>query len=259
MLRQSPFREINDTANAFNALVEALRALGRYVPRSLVRVAIQGAGSGPLEPMERQVSVLFTDIVGFTALAQAMTAPDVAKLLNEHLSVIGGAIDAEAGTIDKFIGDSMMAFWGAPEPCADHARRACRTAARIERLVEDANRDRRAEGKPPIRVRVGIHTGLVVVGDIGTPTRVNYTIIGDVVNAAERLEELARGVCDPIVEVCTLISEETARYLHDEDVRDDFALEPLGPHRLRGRDEPTIVFRLRALKDVTAPRRPGTG
>ncbi|HEX6011788.1 MAG TPA: adenylate/guanylate cyclase domain-containing protein, partial [Geminicoccaceae bacterium] len=136
------------------------------------------------------------------------------------------------GTVDKFLGDGMMAFWGAPVPQPDHAERAVRAAL----LIRD--RLARVEGSPPLRLRLGVHTGPALVGNIGARDRLNYTLVGDTVNVAQRLEQLGKEVApaDPIV---ILASDDAAAHAHGL-----CEVEPLGPRQLRGRDETVEVFRL---------------
>ena len=164
----------------------------------------------------------------------------LADLLNEHFALLNEAIEAEGGTIDKYIGDSVMAFWGAPEDQPDHAARACRAALQIAQALGDDNRRRQADGKAPIRLRIGIHSGTAVVGNIGAPGRVNYTLVGDTVNIAQRLEGLAKDVgVAPDADAVILVSEETQAELPS-----DFALDAEGQHELRGHSGTVAVYRL---------------
>ena len=229
--------ELNDLAASFNAMVKSLRLFGRYVPHSLVsRLISQGVGDVASE--EREMTVLFTDIAGFTGLSEGMAAADVARFINHHLTLLGECVEGEGGTIDKYIGDALMAFWGAPEIMHDHAEAACRAAIAIAEAVGKDNRAGAAAGRTPVRVRVGIHTGPLVVGDIGSPNRINYTVIGDTVNAAARLESLGKTI-DPKAEVIILISDAVKKQLPD-----GWATTALGRHSVHGRSEQIAVFRL---------------
>ena len=238
-LKRSRVREIDDAATAFNAMVGGLRWFETYVPRGLVRQLVGRGRPEPIRSEEREVTVLFTDITGFTALVEHMSATEAADLLNEHFALVARAIEDEGGTIDKYIGDSVMAFWGAPAPMPDHAARACRAALAIRRAVTLDNEARRRQDLPPIRLRVGIHTGRAIVGNIGAPGRINYTLVGDTVNVAQRLEELAREVADPGRAVSILASGAVAAKLGDE-----FGVVPEGERALRGREGEIRVFRL---------------
>ncbi|MHC4610944.1 MAG: adenylate/guanylate cyclase domain-containing protein, partial [Planctomycetota bacterium] len=191
----SRFEELNDAAGAFNAMLRGLRWFETYVPRTLVKLLIGRGEAKSLASVERRVTVLFTDIAGFTGLSQTMPAAEIADFLNHHFALVAKCVEAEGGTVDKYIGDSVMAFWGAPEPQPDHTERACRAAIGVSIALKSDNMARKREGKPPVRVRIGVHTGEVVVGNIGAPGRINYTIVGDTVNAASRLEQLCKGRC----------------------------------------------------------------
>ena len=238
-LRPGLFRELNEASSAFNAMVEGLKSFETYVPRSLVLRLMMRGGQTTIPSEMREISVLFTDIVGFTALSEHRTAEDVAGLLNEHFQLIADCIEAEGGTLDKYIGDAAMAFWGAPEAQPNHAELASQAAIGIARSIEQDNIRRRAMARPPLTVRIAIHSGPALVGNIGAKGRVNYTVIGDTVNTAERLESLSRRLVPKELDCSILVSEATASQLGAE-----FHLKPLGKHALRGKEVPVTVFRL---------------
>ena len=241
-LGQGPFREVNEAAAAYNGMVDGLREFERYVPSSLVRRLLRREAAERLESEEREVTVLFTDIVGFTAIAERLPAAQVARLLNEHFTLVDRCIEAEGGTLDKYIGDAVMAFWGAPEDQPDHAARACRAALAIAQALRVENDARVAAGHDRLRVRIGIHSGPVVVGNIGAPSRINYTVIGDTVNTAERLESFARDSAPAAADVYVLVSGETAAL-----AAEGFAFKRIGSCRLAGRHEPVATFELCGL------------
>ncbi len=240
LLSYGPFRELNKAASAFNAMVGSLKWFETYVPRTLVHRLMGQRDGSEIASEEREMSILFTDIQGFTALAERLPARELADLLNEHFTLIDRAIEAEGGTVDKYLGDGAMAFWGAPERQSDHAARACRAAVAMARSMEANNAERRQAGKPPIRTRIGVHSGNVVVGNIGAPSRVNYTIVGDAVNVAERIMEIAREILngtDNDTAVC--FSAQTAAQWANS-----ASLIPLGQREMRGHHEAVEVFRL---------------
>jgi class 3 adenylate cyclase len=236
---RGPFRELNEAAGSFDAMNEGLRLFATYVPRSLVRRLMRQGSSGTIASEEREISVLFTDIGGFTAFAERRPASEVAAFLNRHFALVDGCVEAWEGTLDKYIGDSVMAFWGAPGEQPDHAARACHAAVGVAAALRADNEERSGCGLPPVRVRMGVHSGRAVVGNIGAPSRVNYTVVGDVVNVAERLEELARGIGREDECATILVSGDTARQLDA-----GFVLLPLGGQVLRGRAKPLDVFEL---------------
>ncbi|WP_422376935.1 adenylate/guanylate cyclase domain-containing protein [Roseibium sp.] len=236
-LPSSVIRELDDLSKGFNAMVGGLTAFNRYVPTTLVQKLLsEGRADAP--PEEREVAVLFTDIAGFTSASEGMSATETAAFVNHHLSLLGAEITREGGTIDKYIGDSVMAFWGAPERLENAAAPAARAALAMARAVMTDNQARIERGELPVRFRIGLHMGPLVVGDIGAPERVNYTVIGDTVNAASRLESLGKEI-DATAEVVILASEEIARKLGE-----DLAQQPIGPQKVKGKAEPLNVVRL---------------
>ncbi len=251
-LPQTPpsiFREFNDTADAFKTMTVGLDWFQSYVPSALVRKLLRQADDGQLQPETKSLTIMFTDVVGFTRLSEQMEAQDIVEMLNDHFSLIGQCIDQEAGTIDKYIGDGIMAFWGAPDHQPDHAIRAVEAAEAIGIALKDKNEMRRDLGLEPIAVRIGIFTGHVSIGNIGAPGRINYTVIGDAVNAAQRLERLGAGFMTEDDEAIILISEETilsigrnASGLNKQVPKERF--EFVGEHTLEGRIEPTRVYKL---------------
>lgn len=238
-LRPGRFRELNQTGTAINAMVDGLRSFETYVPRKLVKRLMDRGEPKEIASVERDITVLFTDIVGFTALAEHLPAARVADLLNKHFTLLSECVEAEQGTVDKFVGDAMMAFWGAPDSQPDHAICACRAARRIAEAVRTDNVERRKIGQSPLHVRIGIHSGSAIVGNIGAPNRVNYTVIGDTVNAAERLEALCRTIVESGAEVGALVSRDTV-----ERTGGAVVVHSVGMQSLTGRDEPIDVFRL---------------
>ncbi len=237
-LARSRMRELDEANGAFNLMLTGLRWFENYVPRKLVhRLMVEDR---EFVSEEREVTVMFTDIVGFTSFAERLPAADIAQFLNEHFALITTCVEAEGGTVDKYIGDAVMAFWGAPEQQPDHAMRACRAANAIADAIGRLNADRRARGEQIVRVRIGLHSGPVIVGNIGAPDRVNYTIVGDTVNTCQRLEQLGKlfdGEADS--EVVVLISDVTWRALDGST-----AARAIGHHEVKGRSASIEVYRL---------------
>jgi adenylate cyclase len=191
-LGDSKVRELNLANHAFERMARGLRLAATYLPRALVERLI--AQQGALPPSEdRAITILFSDLEGYAAYTRGRPAAETVTYLNDLLARVGPAIEATGGTIDKYIGDGLMAFWGAPEPNAQHARAACLGALAMAREVEMFNRERRAAGLDACRMRVGLHTGTVLVGNVGFAGRVDYTAIGEAVNVASRLEQFGRG------------------------------------------------------------------
>ena len=238
-LKRSLIKELNEQAEAFNAMLLALRWFETYVPRTLVTRLIQRGARDP-GSAERELTVMFTDIAGFTARAECMSARETAEFLNHHFGILAACIEAEGGTIDKYIGDALMAFWGAPDHQTDHAMRACRAAQAIKRALDADNEARRAAGQDRVQIRIGIHTGAMIVGNIGAPGRMNYTVVGDSVNVAQRLESLGQKF-DEQASTVTLVSGMTAALLDP-----DISLNLAGSFQVKGRADPIEVFQLRS-------------
>ncbi len=235
----SIFRELNDQSTAFNAMIHALRWFELYVPRKVVASLIRQGDMRETISDDRVITVMFTDMVGFSTISEGMMASQVAALINEHFAVVVSCIEAEGGTIDKFIGDSVMAFWGAPDKQEGHAKKACQAALAIAGALAKDNARRESEGLPKIGIRIGIHTGRATVGNIGSPDRLNYTMIGDTVNIGQRLEQLGKQFVMEGRDATILISAETA-----SEIDEGFKLEPVGRHKLKGRTREQDVFRL---------------
>ena len=181
-----------------------------------------------LTPMEADVSVLFADIVGFTALSEQLSPEELAKLLNCFFEEMLKPLFSMGGTLDKFIGDCIMAFFGAPEPQSDHADRAVKTAQGMLERLKHLNE--RKSLSHPLQLRIAINSGKAIVGDVGSSQRVDYTVLGGTVNLASRLETVCRpGAC--------VISEETYRRLDDQQ-----AFYPIGKSKFKGIDRPITVY-----------------
>jgi len=232
--------EVGQLTRAFNEMGESLlqkehlqTAFGRYVDDYVLQRLLEDPHAQDLQGVEREVTIIFIDIRNFTRLSEGLKASSVVALLNDVFQRITDTIHTNGGTIDKFIGDSVMAYFGAPIPRPDHAVDAVRTAIAIQEAIEERNAQSRARaGDHAITVElgIGIHTGGVVVGNIGGDGRMDFTVIGDAVNVAQRLEKLAgpRQI---------LISEAL-----QHKVRGNFKLNFEGERQLSGRREPVHVY-----------------
>ncbi len=204
--------------------------LERYHSPSVVQqlMAVGALENGRIKPIEADMSIIFADLVGFSEMSERMTPSGISELLNRFFEEMLQSVFAVGGTLDKFIGDCIMAFFGAPEPQMDHADRAVRAAMgmldRLDRL--NANK----VWPEPLQLRIAINSGRAVVGDVGSEQRVDYTVLGGTVNVAARME----GICPP--SEC-VISEATYRRLRH---REGFILT--GEHRFKGIDRPIKVF-----------------
>ncbi|WP_437550805.1 adenylate/guanylate cyclase domain-containing protein [Sorangium sp. So ce367] len=206
--------------------------LGRFMDKAVVDAIVRGEHPLALGGKRAAVSVLFADVVGFTPLAESRDAERMVALLNELFSMLTEIVFRHGGTVDKFIGDCVMAVWGAPIAQEDHARRALAAAEDMMRFLETANEEWRERYDVEVRLGVGVNSGEAIVGNIGSDKRMEYTVIGDVVNVASRLEAIA-------APNQVLVSAATRDLAGDA-----FPLRALGERNLTGRKTTTAVYAL---------------
>ncbi len=240
----SPIREFQQMADALTSMTQGLKAFLKYVPPELVRQLIKRGETISLGGKELELSLFFSDIEDFTEIAETIPPielmADLSRYFDQMVKVI--ALSTH-GTVDKYIGDSVMAFWGAPNAIPHHARLACLAALNCQYEIAQINLERIAHGKRAFNTRIGIHTGIAIVGNIGSSDRYNYTVIGDNVNLASRIEGLNK-----IYKTNIIVSEST--YLQ---VQDFFALRPLDFIVVKGRNEGIKIYELLAeLKSCDA-------
>jgi adenylate cyclase len=187
---QSRISEIVRLSDAIERMREGLEVFGRYVSKDLVHQIMRSPESTGVGGTRREVTVMFTDIEGFSRLSETMEPELLTSRLSRYFEVLGAAISANRGMIDKYIGDSIMAFWNAPEPDPDHIANACRAALQAAAAGRALSERWQQRGRPGFRTRFGLHTGPAVVGNVGARERINYTLVGAVANQASRLEGL---------------------------------------------------------------------
>ena len=207
---ESRITEIARLSNSIERMREGLEVFGRYVSKDLVHQIMRSPETAGVGGTRREITVMFTDIEGFSLLSETMEPELLTDRLSRYFDALGGAISANRGMIDKYIGDSIMAFWNAPEPDPDHIANACRAALQAAAAGNQLSRKWRSRGRPGFRTRFGLHTGLAVVGNVGARERINYTLVGAVANQASRLEGLNKAYGTEI-----LASGEVARATAD--------------------------------------------
>lgn len=205
---------------------------GQYVPPELVDEMARNPESYSMEGRRAELSVLFSDIRGFTTISEAMEPEELASLMNEYLGSMTTVVQWHRGTLDKYIGDAIMAFWGAPVDDPHHARHAVMTALDMQKALVPLNAILVAKGKPHISIGVGVNTGMMTVGDMGSPIRKAYTVLGDAVNLASRLEGITK-----TYGVGVVVGEVTR-----EATRRDFVYRELDKVRVKGKEEPVAIF-----------------
>ncbi|WP_178133270.1 adenylate/guanylate cyclase domain-containing protein [Vineibacter terrae] len=182
--------EIDRLDQAVEQMRGGLEQFGRYVPRQLVQRVIESPAGAVIGGARQPVTVLITDIAGFSQTAEAMEPEQLVERLSKYLESLGGVVMDHGGTIDKYIGDSIMAIWNAPSDDADHVGRACRAALAAAHASERLESKWTQRGRAVFRTRCGLHTGMAIVGNIGSLDRMNYTVVGAVPNVASRIEAL---------------------------------------------------------------------
>jgi class 3 adenylate cyclase len=236
-LTGNPIREFDQAARAFNDMVDGLRdrerirdLFGRYVPPEVVETVLADPEALELGGQKREITVLFSDIEGFTALSEGLSPDRVLALLNAYFEGVGTILVAHSGIIVDFVGDAVFAVFGATIAHADHARRALAAAREVDRFARDFSAAQQAAGLGFGGTRIGIHTGVAIVGNIGSHDRLKYGAAGDVVNTAARLEGANKAFSSRI-----LASAVAIRHAGDPDVR------PMGSVIVKGRHAPVEV------------------
>jgi adenylate cyclase len=237
--------ELGVLTDSFNRMARSLRekemikrAFTRYVAREVVEEILKDPEHLVLTGERRQVTVLFCDVRGFTPMSERLSPEEVVLLLNDFYNLMIETTFKYDGTLDKFLGDAVMAVFGAPMAHPDHSARAIRTALAMQAGIAGLNEQRARDGKEPISVGIGVSAGEAVAGTVGTEDRMEYTVIGDSVNLAARLESNAKPGQ-------ILISQRTY-----ERVRDLVETRPLGRIRVKGKEEEVEVYEVLGLVSV---------
>lgn len=214
-----------------------------YVNPSVVEELISHPEKLTLGGERKELTALFSDIAGFTTISEGMPPEELVGLLNEYLSEMTALVFRNDGTLDKYEGDAIMAFWGAPIAQDDHALRACRTAVQMQEAMVELRERWRTKRRPPLHIRIGINTGEMVVGNMGATGKFDYTVIGDSVNIASRLEG-----ANKIYGSGILVSERTYELVRGEAVGRELDLITV-----QGRSEPLTVYEILAMNHGRAP------
>ncbi|HEX3346464.1 MAG TPA: adenylate/guanylate cyclase domain-containing protein, partial [Polyangiaceae bacterium] len=188
----APLEEVAEVIEGVERAKTSMRTLGKYVPMDVVRDLYAANREPELGGELVELSILFTDIEGFTSLSERLAPDALAKALGAYLEAMTAGVRSTDGTVDKFIGDAVMAFWNAPRRLPDHALRACRAALACRKATRALYASPAWEGLPPLFTRYGLHTARVMVGNFGATSRLSYTALGDGVNLASRLEPLCK-------------------------------------------------------------------
>jgi len=211
-----------------------------YVSSSVVNEMLKHPEKLKLGGDRKELSILFSDIRGFTTIAEGMSPEELVHLLNEYLTVMTDIVFKYDGTLDKYMGDAIMAIYGAPLDLPDHASKACRSALEMMRELEKLNKKWLAEGKKPVDIGIGINTGPMMVGNMGSEQRFDFTVMGDSVNLGSRLEGANKNYKTNVI-----ISEYTY-----EKVKGEFLCMELDSVRVQGKREPVKIYSLLGFNDL---------
>ena len=204
---------------------------GQYVPPELVDEMARNPGAYSMEPKSEDLTILFSDVRGFTSISENLSPDDLRSYINDYLTEMSAAISTRRGTLDKYIGDAVMAFWGAPVPDAEHARQGVITALVMQKAAHDLDVKFRAKGWPALKIGIGLNSGNVRVGDMGSKVRRAYTVMGDPVNLASRLEGRTKEYG-----VGIMVGESTEKLVKD------VVFKELDRIRVKGKNEPVAVY-----------------
>jgi adenylate cyclase len=219
------------------------KAFGHYLSPQVINQIIADPSKLELGGQEKVLTAFFTDIKGFSSFSEKMGPNDLVELLNEYLSEMTDIIQKNEGTLDKYIGDAIVAFFGAPLHYEDHAVKACRSALESQRRLVEMREKWKEKNLPPLEVRIGVNTGMMLVGNMGSKQTFNYTMMGDEVNLASRLEGVNKQYGTAIC-----ISESTQKATNGE-----FETRELDLVRVVGRETPVRIYELMALKGELTP------
>ena len=219
-------------------------AFSLYLSPGVIDKIIENPESLGLGGEEREITIFFSDVAKFSTISEKLKPQELVALLNEYLSEMTDIILANGGTVDKYEGDAIIAFFGAPQPFEDHALRCCMAAIQQKKRLEEMQEVWRAAGKDILTVRMGINSGVAVVGNMGSRTRFDYTVMGDSVNLASRLEGVNK-----VYNTCAMISSSTYDY-----VKDAIEVRRLDSIRVVGKNEPVIIYEVLDTKGALSDK-----
>ena len=234
----SNIKEVDTLNNAILSTVKGLQSFKKYVPADIVNQLISLEQEANTGGEHKELTILFSDVEGFTSLSENMSPDELMLHLSDYLSELSNIIANEKGTIDKYIGDAIMAFWGAPIAVPNSPYLACKAALACLKRLDILNAQWKAEGKKPLPTRFGLHTGNTVVGNLGSNRRINYTAVGDSVNLASRLEG-----ANKLYGTHAIISEDTYQHVHTH-----FHCRLLDIVAVKGRSRGVHIYELLAEK-----------
>lgn len=245
---KSNIKEINLIVSSVKSMKAAIHLFARYVPKEIAGELIRKGQDVQLKGAKKEITYFFLDIEGFTQVTESLPIEKLMALLSEYFEGLSRIILQSQGTIDKYMGDNIMAFWGAPKDIPDHSEKACTAALLAQVFISQFNQKQKSAGSPEFRARIGIHEGAVIVGNFGTHLRINYTVMGDVVSISSSLESLSR-----VYHTRILISEDVRQKLSPA-----FVVRPLDILDIEEWKKKLTIFDLMAKRDDEASIAPSS-
>jgi adenylate cyclase len=231
---KSSVTEIQTMANAIDAMKGVLGSFNKYVPSEIVRGLVKTGSVASVQAQAERITLMFTDIENFSSITEKVAPAELVQQLSEYFDIIASIIYRNNGVIDKYIGDSVMAFWGAPTQDSQQEKNACQAALQMSLAITQLNQRWLTENKMPLITRIGINTGVCLVGNFGSSSRFNYTAVGDSVNLASRLEGLNK-----IYGTKVIVSEDTVKA-----VKTEFIFRLLDLVSVKGREQSLKIYSL---------------
>ena len=236
-------KEMLDLKDGIEKMKSGLLSFRKYIPYKVVNQVLASRKTAEPFAEKKELSIFFSDLENFTTISESLEPDKLVKLIGDHLAMCTNIIQSLEGTVDKYIGDSVMAFWNAPEDCENHELKACQAALECQEQMVLFNERNKAEGLPHLKMRIGISTGTVFVGNIGSDDRLNYTAVGDTVNLASRLEGTNK-----IYKTWILISDKTAA-----GIRGQILTRPVDKVAVKGKANAILIHEVLALGQDETP------
>jgi adenylate cyclase len=240
----SPIKEVQNVAKSMVLMQVGLKSFTQYLPKEMLKSLFDSGSTAKPGGKEKDVTIFFTDIVNFTHYSEILAPNDLVLQLNEYLGCFSSVINKNRGTVDKYIGDAVMAYWNAPKDCEDHAFKACETALQGLHNLSFLQKEWARMNKPIFKVRIGINSGNVVLGNIGTEEHLSYTVVGDNVNLASRLESLNK-----VYGTNIMISDSTLKACGDK-----LVTRPIDLVAVKGKEKKILVHELLGITNQTSSK-----
>ena len=240
---KSRYREIIELAEGIEKMKSGLLSFRKYIPYKVVNKVLASRKTAEPFAEKKELTIFFSDLENFTTISESLEPDKLVKLIGDHLAMCTNIIQSLDGTVDKYIGDSVMAFWNAPEDCENHELKACQAALACQEQMVLFNQRNKAEGLPQLKMRIGISTGTVFVGNIGSHDRLNYTAVGDTVNLASRLEGTNK-----IYKTLILISDNTIA-----EIREEILTRPVDKVAVKGKTNAILIHEVLAIGQDETP------